>query len=74
VLNSKLEIRNPKQIQMTQIRNSKRWALRAWSKMGWRFGHLNFEIFVFVSDFVLRISNLKILPIPIGDPKPEISQ
>ena len=45
--NSKSEIRNPKQIQITKIQNSKRF---------WLFEHLNFE---FVSNLGFRISDFR---------------
>jgi len=43
--NSKSETRNPKQIQMTEAQNSKRFCLEIW-------------IFEFVSRFDIRISDL----------------
>jgi len=63
-INSKFEARNPKQIQMTKIQNSKQTQI--WDKhlrtprlyfieadLFLSFGHLNFG---FVSDFDIRIS------------------
>jgi len=47
--NPKHKIRNPKQIQMTKIQNSKRYFDNVWD-----IGILDFEI---VSNFDIRISN-----------------
>jgi hypothetical protein len=55
LLNSKHEIRNSKQIQMTKIQNSKQKRL-----LFWKFGHSNLG---FVSDFDIRISDFDSTPI-----------
>ncbi len=53
--NPNTKIRNPKQIQMTKIQNSK------------RFGHLNIRILNIVLNFVLRISDFPLgIPIKSG--------
>ena len=51
-INSKREIRNSKQIQMTETQNSKLDSQSTFLK----FGHLDFE---FVLDFDIRISDLR---------------